>query len=119
MKVLIAAGGTGGHINPGIAIGKMLKERGYDVIFVGTEIGMEKDLVPKAGFELKMVHSEGLHRGFSLKNFKTIMEMNRRSDRMHSTNSKRKTGDCNWNRWVCDSTFNDSRIKIKDSNFDS
>ena len=46
MKFLIAAGGTGGHINPGIAIGKMLKERGDEVKFIGTEIGMEKDLVP-------------------------------------------------------------------------
>ena len=76
MKFLIAAGGTGGHINPGIAIGKMLKERGDEVKFIGTEIGMEKDLVPKAGFELIMVHSEGLHRGISVKNIKAVMELN-------------------------------------------
>ena len=36
MKILIAAGGTGGHINPGIAIGKMLKEKGHEVNFVVT-----------------------------------------------------------------------------------
>lgn len=76
MKILIAAGGTGGHINPGIAIGKMLKEKGNSVIFVGTECGLEKDLVPKAGFELKFIHSEGLHRGLSLKNIKTLMTLN-------------------------------------------
>ena len=58
MKVLIAAGGTGGHINPGIAIGKMLQAKGNEVIFVGTEQGLEKDLVPKAGFPLKMIHVE-------------------------------------------------------------
>lgn len=77
MKIIIAAGGTGGHINPGIAIGKMLKEKGNDIIFVGTHIGMEEDLVPKAGFELKMIHSEGLHRGLSLKNIKTMMTLNK------------------------------------------
>lgn len=76
MKILIAAGGTGGHINPGISIGKMMKEKGHKVIFIGTSHGMEKDLVPKAGFELKLVHSEGLHRGFSLKNVKTIFTLN-------------------------------------------
>lgn len=77
MKVLIAAGGTGGHINPGISIGKMLKEKGNDVIFVGTKIGMEKDLVPKAGFNISYIHSEGLYGKFSLKNVKSIMTMNR------------------------------------------
>lgn len=77
MKILIAAGGTGGHINPGIAIGKMLKEKGNEVKFVGTKDGMEKDLVPKAGFEIAYIHSEGLHRGLSLKNVKTLMTLNK------------------------------------------
>ena len=52
MKILIAAGGTGGHINPGIAIANMLKDRGDEVKFIGTEKGLEKDLVPKAGFDI-------------------------------------------------------------------
>lgn len=77
MKILIAAGGTGGHINPGIAIGKMLQEKGNAVKFVGTEKGLEKDLVPKAGFTLAFIHAEGLHRGFSLKNVKTMMTLMR------------------------------------------
>ena len=55
MKFLIAAGGTGGHITPGIAIAKALKEDGHEIVFVGTEQGMEKDLIPKAGFELKYI----------------------------------------------------------------
>ena len=57
MKVIIAAAGTGGHINPGIAIGNMLKNRGDKVKFVGTEKGLEKDLVPNAGFELEFIHA--------------------------------------------------------------
>lgn len=75
MKILIAAGGTGGHINPGIAIGNMLKNRGDSVKFIGTDRGLEKDLVPKAGFELEFIHASGLHRGLSLKNLKTIMDL--------------------------------------------
>ena len=57
MKFLIAAGGTGGHITPGIAIATALKQDGHEVVFIGTEGGMEKDLVPKAGFEIKFIHA--------------------------------------------------------------
>ena len=72
MKVLIAAGGTGGHITPGVAIANKLKELGNEVMFLGTQTGMEIDLVPKAGFELKIISAKGLHRGFSFKNINTI-----------------------------------------------
>ena len=68
MKFLIAAGGTGGHITPGIAIANKLKELGNEVIFLGTSTGMETDLVPKAGYDLKIIRAKGLIRGFSLKN---------------------------------------------------
>ncbi len=75
MKILVAAGGTGGHINPGIAIANMLKENGHEVIFVGTDKGMENDLVPKAGYELRHISAQGLTRGFSSKNIGTIFEL--------------------------------------------
>ena len=76
MKILVAAGGTGGHITPGIAIANRLKEEGHQIIFVGTERGMEVDLVPKARYELKIISAKGLHRGFSLKNIKHIHHHN-------------------------------------------
>ena len=53
MNVLVAAGGTGGHITPGLSIANKLREKGNNIIFVGTKNGMEVDLVPKAGFELR------------------------------------------------------------------
>ena len=49
-KVLIATGGTGGHIYPAIVIGKYLKNNGIDVVFTGRQKGMEKDLLQKEGF---------------------------------------------------------------------
>ncbi|MDT7807959.1 MAG: UDP-N-acetylglucosamine--N-acetylmuramyl-(pentapeptide) pyrophosphoryl-undecaprenol [Acidobacteriota bacterium] len=62
MRVLIAAGGTGGHIYPGIAVAKELMRRDARsfVRFVGTARGLETRLVPQAGFELSLIESAGL-----------------------------------------------------------
>ncbi|MGI9067742.1 MAG: undecaprenyldiphospho-muramoylpentapeptide beta-N-acetylglucosaminyltransferase [Pyrinomonadaceae bacterium] len=62
MRVLIAAGGTGGHIYPGIAVAKeiMRRQPKSEVRFVGTERGLESKLVPQAGFELSIIDSAGL-----------------------------------------------------------
>ncbi|HEX3280307.1 MAG TPA: undecaprenyldiphospho-muramoylpentapeptide beta-N-acetylglucosaminyltransferase [Pyrinomonadaceae bacterium] len=62
MRVLIAAGGTGGHIYPGIAVAKEIMRRHPDseVKFVGTARGLENKLVPQAGFELSLIDSTGL-----------------------------------------------------------
>lgn len=62
MKVLIAAGGTGGHIYPGIAIAKEILRRDAKskVLFVGTARGLETKIVPDNGFELALINSAGL-----------------------------------------------------------
>ncbi|MEP6818576.1 MAG: undecaprenyldiphospho-muramoylpentapeptide beta-N-acetylglucosaminyltransferase [bacterium] len=62
MRVLIAAGGTGGHIYPGIAVANEILRRapGSEVRFVGTARGLENKLVPQAGFELSLIDSAGL-----------------------------------------------------------
>lgn len=62
MKVLIAAGGTGGHIYPAIAVAREILRRDANssVRFVGTTKGLETKLVPDAGFELSLIESAGL-----------------------------------------------------------
>lgn len=62
MKVLIAAGGTGGHIYPGIAVAKELLRRdaSSEVLFVGTAKGLETRIVPENGFQLSLINSAGL-----------------------------------------------------------
>ena len=62
MKVMIAAGGTGGHIYPGIAVAQeiMRRDANSKVRFVGTARGLETRLVPQAGFELSLIDSAGL-----------------------------------------------------------
>jgi UDP-N-acetylglucosamine--N-acetylmuramyl-(pentapeptide) pyrophosphoryl-undecaprenol N-acetylglucosamine transferase len=62
MRVLIAAGGTGGHIYPGIAVANeaMRRDPKSEIRFVGTARGLEMRLVPRAGFELSIIDSVGL-----------------------------------------------------------
>src|SRR5437870_1181885 len=57
MRVLIAAGGTGGHIFPGIAIAREFRRRdpGTELLFVGTPRGLESKIVPREGFDLEMI----------------------------------------------------------------
>jgi UDP-N-acetylglucosamine--N-acetylmuramyl-(pentapeptide) pyrophosphoryl-undecaprenol N-acetylglucosamine transferase len=62
MKVLIAAGGTGGHIYPGIAVAKEIVRRDTEsqIMFVGTARGLETKIVPDNGFQLSLINSAGL-----------------------------------------------------------
>ncbi|MBK9165230.1 MAG: undecaprenyldiphospho-muramoylpentapeptide beta-N-acetylglucosaminyltransferase [Acidobacteria bacterium] len=62
MKVLFAAGGTGGHIFPAIAVAKEVLRRdpSSEVLFVGTARGLETRIVPEAGFQLSLINSAGL-----------------------------------------------------------
>jgi len=59
-RVTILAGGTGGHIFPGLAVGRVLREAGADVRWLGTPHGLENRLVPAAGIELDRVGIRGL-----------------------------------------------------------
>ncbi len=74
MRVIIAAAGTAGHINPGIAIANKIKqeESNSKIVFIGTTRGLENDLVPKAGYELKTIHAYGLSKKLSLDNLKKM-----------------------------------------------
>ncbi len=69
-KVLIAAGGTGGHVYPAIAIADALREQSNDIeiLFVGTKNHMEWQTVSKAGYNINSIWISGFHRRFTLKN---------------------------------------------------
>lgn len=74
MKVVIAAAGTAGHINPGIAIANKIKkeEKDSEIIFIGTTRGLENDLVPRAGYKLKTIDAYGLSKKISIENIKKM-----------------------------------------------
>lgn len=68
MRVVIAGGGTGGHVYPGVTIAKTLLERdpGAEVLFIGTRKGIEADIVPREGFRLATIDVAGFKRRLSL-----------------------------------------------------
>src|SRR5512137_272073 len=64
LRVIIAGGGTGGHLFPGLAVARELAARdpGARVTFVGTAAGIEARVIPGTGFELDVIRSAGLKR---------------------------------------------------------
>lgn len=77
MRVLIAGGGTGGHLFPGLAIADEFKRRDEktEVIFVGTEYGIEARVVPREGYPIRFLRAEGLVGVSVMKKIRSISKM--------------------------------------------
>lgn len=74
MKILFTGGGTGGHVNPALAIAETVKKHApeCEIAFVGTPTGIENKLVSKAGYKLHHINIQGLQRKLTLQNVKTL-----------------------------------------------
>lgn len=68
-KIVLTGGGTAGHVTPNIALVGDLKEAGFDIKYIGSSKGMEKELVMEAGLDYEGISSGKLRRYFSFKNF--------------------------------------------------
>lgn len=74
MKVIVSAGGTGGHIYPALAIINKIKEEepNSEFLYIGTTNRMEKDLIPSLGYKYEGLEVTGFKRKLSLDNIKTV-----------------------------------------------
>ena len=81
-KIVLTGGGTAGHVTPNIALVPKLKESGFEIKYIGTYNGMEKQLVEDAGLDYIGISSGKLRRYFSWKNFS-----DRKSTRLNSSHT--------------------------------
>lgn len=87
MRIVVSGGGTGGHIYPALATIKKMQERDpeLEVLYIGGERGLEKDIVPAAGVTFEAIEIQGFNRSAIFDNFKTIKLF------LAGTNKVRKT----------------------------
>ncbi len=77
MRILFAGGGTGGHINPAIAIANYIhgREPQAEILFVGTKDGLEVELVPHSGYDIKLIKIHGFERNDLKQCVKSFLEI--------------------------------------------
>ncbi|MFX4307234.1 undecaprenyldiphospho-muramoylpentapeptide beta-N-acetylglucosaminyltransferase, partial [Exiguobacterium sp. A1_3_1] len=72
MKIVVSGGGTGGHIYPALAMIRELEQRmPCEVLYIGTENGLEADIVRRAGIPFESIEISGIRRSLSFENVKT------------------------------------------------
>jgi UDP-N-acetylglucosamine--N-acetylmuramyl-(pentapeptide) pyrophosphoryl-undecaprenol N-acetylglucosamine transferase len=73
--IVMAGGGTGGHVLPLLAVARELKARGHRSVFIGTRTGFEAKLVPAAGFPLEFIEIGGLKRVGIARTLRTLIQL--------------------------------------------
>lgn len=75
MIVVMAGGGTGGHVIPAIAVAHELQKRGHEPVFFGTRHGYEARLAPAAGFRVEWIEAGALNRAGAAQKLKSLMQL--------------------------------------------
>ena len=100
-KIVMTGGGTAGHVTPNIALMPALKEAGYDITYIGSYNGMEKELIEAQNIPYIGISSGKLRRYFDWKNFSDPFKVLKGYGQAISILKKNKTGYCLFQRWIC------------------
>ncbi|MBQ9504569.1 MAG: undecaprenyldiphospho-muramoylpentapeptide beta-N-acetylglucosaminyltransferase [Lachnospiraceae bacterium] len=83
-KIVLTGGGTAGHCNPNLALVPVLRQQGYDIVYIGSYAGIEKKLVEEAGLEYHGISSGKLRRYFDLQNVTDVFRVIKGFGEAHS-----------------------------------
>lgn len=74
-KIILTGGGTAGHVTPNLALLPRLREQGFDIVYIGSRDGIEKELIQAAGVDYRAISSGKLRRYFDLKNVSDVFRV--------------------------------------------
>ena len=77
MRIILSGGGTAGHINPALSIADYIlaKEKDAQILFIGTQKGLESKLVTKKGYKIEYVKAEGLSKKLTISNIRSFCHL--------------------------------------------
>ncbi len=103
MRLLLAGGGTGGHLFPAIALAEQLKHEDpqSEVLFVGTERGLEARMLPELGWTLKTIEMSGWAGSWLACPSASSRQAGEELQAVENDSSGISTGCCRWCRWLC------------------
>lgn len=100
-RIILTGGGTAGHVTPNIALLPRLKELQYDIHYIGSYNGIEKELIEQFGIPYHGIATGKLRRYFSVQNFTDSIPCSQSSWRCKETCQDPKAGRYFLQRWIC------------------
>ena len=114
-KIIMTGGGTAGHVTPNLALVPKLKEKGFEIKYIGSYEGIEKEIIGDAGIPYFAISSGKLRRYFDMKNFTDPFKVMKGIVQANKILSKEETRCYFFKRWFCGCSSCYSCINEKDT----
>ena len=114
-KIIMTGGGSAGHVTPNLALVPKLKELGFEIKYIGSKNGIEKEIITKENIPYYSISSGKLRRYFDIKNFTDPFKVLKGVMECLKNTFKRKTRCYIFKGWLCYSTCSNSSLNEKNS----